>query len=83
MTAKEIAGSRRPDGVYGLGYAGYEIWLDPEDDGVLIARYTYPGADGKYHPRKYHVKFTAKDRGYICPDRQRIYLDNILRTNIP
>lgn len=67
-------------GIYSMGLCGYEIWDDPNDSDRMMARFI--GGSKEYKDRSYTVQFTPAGRAFIRPDGRRIYLDEVLRSNL-
>ena len=67
-------------GYYSMGLCGYEMWLDPDDNDRMMVQFV--GTDNEHKPRSYKIQETMSGRMFVRPDGRRIYLDEVLRTNI-
>ena len=67
-------------GYYSLGLCGYEIWPDPEDNERMMAKFV--GTSTDHRAVSYKIQETPSGRSFIRPDRRRIYLDEVLRTDL-
>lgn len=67
-------------GYYSLGLTGYDLWDDPNDPGRIMALYI--GSQREQIAHSYKIQKTLAGRLFVRPNRRRIYLDEVLSSNI-
>lgn len=67
-------------GYYSLGLTGYELWQDPQDmDRMMVL---FVGTQREQKARSYRIQQTHAGRMFVRPNGRRIYLDEVMRTNV-